>query len=195
MKTKKSEETKRKLLKTAVDMFNEKGYYNTKTKEITDTVGVSHATFFVYFKTKESVLIEAFKISDEYVSEIFESVEGIDDYKDKLIKYIYNLFSYYAENMSIELTSVVYGAQIQFNNAKPFLINKDRASYKCIRKIVADGIEKGFFVINDIEKLTDIIVCCVRGVIFDWLLNKGNYDLSEKSEEILSALLDGISAK
>lgn len=195
MKTKKSEETKRKLLKTAVEMFNGKGYYSTKTKEITDTVGVSHATFFVYFKTKESVLIEAFKISDEYVSEIYGSVAGIEDCRYKLKKYIYNLFSYYTDNMSIELTSVVYSTQIQFNNENPFLISKDRASYKCIRKIVADGIEKGLFVIKDTEELTNIIICCVRGVIFDWLLNKGSYDLAEKSEEIISALLDGISAK
>ncbi|NIU47890.1 MAG: TetR family transcriptional regulator, partial [Thermoplasmata archaeon] len=46
------------FLDTSVELFNEKGYYNTSVEDICDRMGVAKGLFYYYFKTKED-LVEA----------------------------------------------------------------------------------------------------------------------------------------
>lgn len=52
------EERRDEFLDTAVELFNEKGYYNTSVEDIVDRMGVAKGLFYYYFKTKED-LVEA----------------------------------------------------------------------------------------------------------------------------------------
>ncbi|HYE69263.1 MAG TPA: TetR/AcrR family transcriptional regulator [Anaerovoracaceae bacterium] len=51
------EQTKELLLKTAYEIFSERGIINTRMSDIARAAGVSHGTIFVHFQTQE-VLIE-----------------------------------------------------------------------------------------------------------------------------------------
>ncbi|MFP4698559.1 MAG: TetR/AcrR family transcriptional regulator [Eubacteriales bacterium] len=53
---KKSERTKEKILEIAVEMVALKGYSSTTTKEIAKRAGVSEATIFKYYATKDELL-------------------------------------------------------------------------------------------------------------------------------------------
>jgi AcrR family transcriptional regulator len=55
---KKRSERRDEFLDTAVELFNEKGYYNTSVDDIVDRMGVAKGLFYYYFKTKEE-LVEA----------------------------------------------------------------------------------------------------------------------------------------
>ncbi len=65
---KKPSERRDEFLDTAVELFNEKGYYNTSVDDIVDRMGVAKGLFYYYFKTKEE-LVEAI------VNRIWESAE------------------------------------------------------------------------------------------------------------------------
>ncbi|MDO4543577.1 MAG: TetR/AcrR family transcriptional regulator [Clostridia bacterium] len=49
---------KRRMLRAAVDLFLEKGYHATQTKEIYTAAGTTNGTFFNSFGSKEGVLYE-----------------------------------------------------------------------------------------------------------------------------------------
>lgn len=49
------------LLNSALDIFAEKGYHQTKIKDITDNASLGAGTFYLYFKNKEELIIELFK--------------------------------------------------------------------------------------------------------------------------------------
>jgi AcrR family transcriptional regulator len=49
-------QTKDILLEAAIAEFNENGYFNTSVDTITRRAGVSHGTFYLYFKNKQKVL-------------------------------------------------------------------------------------------------------------------------------------------
>ncbi|MDO4565584.1 MAG: TetR/AcrR family transcriptional regulator [Clostridia bacterium] len=49
---------KRRMLRAAVDLFLEKGYHQTQTKEIYTAAGVTNGTFFNSFGAKDGVLYE-----------------------------------------------------------------------------------------------------------------------------------------
>src|SRR6478735_9212403 len=50
------EETKKRIQKAAISLFQQQGYQKTTVSQITHEAGVAKGTFFNYFKTKEEVL-------------------------------------------------------------------------------------------------------------------------------------------
>lgn len=61
----KGDERKKQLLQIALDVFIEKGYYGTSTREIARRAGVSSGLLFHYFSNKESIYLELVKIGVE----------------------------------------------------------------------------------------------------------------------------------
>lgn len=65
---------RRELLDIAEQLFLEKGYQETRVKDIVKKAGVSQGTFYYYFPSKEGILDE---ITDKYINIIIESMEEI----------------------------------------------------------------------------------------------------------------------
>lgn len=61
----KGDERKKQLLRVALDVFIEKGYYGTSTREIARRAGVSSGLSFHYFSNKESIYLELVNIGVE----------------------------------------------------------------------------------------------------------------------------------
>jgi AcrR family transcriptional regulator len=59
------EETKRRILKAALELFKEKGLDGTTTKEISKRSGIAEGTLFNYFKTKEDLALYFFQKETE----------------------------------------------------------------------------------------------------------------------------------
>ncbi len=53
--------TREKLLEAGKKLFAEKGYHRTTIEEITKEAGVSHGTFYVYFKSKKEFFLVLLK--------------------------------------------------------------------------------------------------------------------------------------
>lgn len=57
--------TKRKILKTALDMFSQQGYEATSVSQIADAVGIRKASVYSHFGSKQEILDELVKIGFE----------------------------------------------------------------------------------------------------------------------------------
>ncbi len=58
-KQKRSIEKKERIIQAGMDLFCEKGYYNTNTAEIAKKAGVSTGLIYSYFKNKDDILMES----------------------------------------------------------------------------------------------------------------------------------------
>jgi AcrR family transcriptional regulator len=74
--TKKPEERRLEIIKTAERLFREKGYSNTPVDAIITEMGVAKGTFYYYFKSKEDVL-EA--IAAHQLQELAQTVKEVAD--------------------------------------------------------------------------------------------------------------------
>ncbi len=65
MKTTKSkqEQTRRLIVRAAVDLITEHGYEATTMKQIARTAGIGDATIYKYFPTKEKLLLDFFELT------------------------------------------------------------------------------------------------------------------------------------
>lgn len=62
----KKDDLRRRLYETTLQLFRERGFEATRVKDVIDQVGVSEATFFNYFPTKEAVLQQSAAESKEF---------------------------------------------------------------------------------------------------------------------------------
>ena len=56
LREEKKQATRAAIVETALELFRERGFDDTRIQDITDRLRISEATFFNYFRTKESVL-------------------------------------------------------------------------------------------------------------------------------------------
>nr|WP_285860070.1 MULTISPECIES: TetR/AcrR family transcriptional regulator [Paenibacillus] len=68
--------TKEAILQAAMELFSEKGYHSTNTKEIAAVAGVSTGSFYSYYKDKHAVFLDSLIIYNNTL------VERIDTYLD-----------------------------------------------------------------------------------------------------------------
>lgn len=54
-------ESRKKLLKASYELFSEKGYYKTNTKEIVRRAGISIGNFIIIIKTKGTYIVRFWK--------------------------------------------------------------------------------------------------------------------------------------
>ncbi|MFZ6658323.1 TetR family transcriptional regulator [Undibacterium sp. TJN19] len=82
MKTSKSqqEQTRRSLIRTAVDLITEKGYDATTMKQIAREAGIGDATIYKYFPSKEKILLAYYELSIEIVLEMSQETPGWEEF-------------------------------------------------------------------------------------------------------------------
>ncbi|MDR2235226.1 MAG: TetR/AcrR family transcriptional regulator [Chryseobacterium sp.] len=76
-----------RILNTASVLFHRQGYNNTGINQIIEDSGVSKASFYQHFKSKDDLCIEFLhRRYDYWVSELVNFTSGSADLKDKLLK-------------------------------------------------------------------------------------------------------------
>lgn len=74
---------KKRIIKAAYKLFEEKGYHSTSMDDIAGEVGVSKASLYSYFKSKEAILmVTVSEALTEPFIKIFKEEKSVDAFKD-----------------------------------------------------------------------------------------------------------------
>ncbi|MGT2907325.1 TetR/AcrR family transcriptional regulator [Streptococcus dentiloxodontae] len=79
---------KRKTLLAAITLFAQHGFHGTSTAQLAQAAGVSQATVFKYFKTKEELLAAVIRPMTEIIGQDFISQLSAFKTKEELIHFI-----------------------------------------------------------------------------------------------------------
>jgi TetR/AcrR family transcriptional regulator, cholesterol catabolism regulator len=185
--------THQKIYNTALALFYKKGYDKVTIDDICEKAGVSKGAFYDHFKSKDQVIIDLFLMADA-VYEEYASTELPRHKKvtDKLFLLGKKGVSY-SSDMGIDIIQVSYRSQINLNEKTASIAWERRALYKLIQKLVEEGQAKGE-IRKDFSKedITRLVLRCVRGVIYDWCLVRGRFDLVKEAEKAFAVLLKGL---
>src|SRR5918996_6192085 len=85
-KTLKGDQTKARILETALEIFRERGYEETTMRAIADTAEVSLGNAYYYFSSKE-FLIQAFyqRLHDDHLAVAVPALEKEETLKARLL--------------------------------------------------------------------------------------------------------------
>lgn len=176
--------TRHLLLKSAMELFTKRGFENVTIDEITDLAGVSKGSFYNHFMSKESVFIEEFKKIDAYYDLKLNEVDENISNGEKILVVINAMTDYCSNICGIEFMRVVYSSQISTTKTVLILNNKERKLYRHIDNIIRNGIESGEFKIScSVETIVEWLIRSTRGLVYDWCLNNGKFDLEDEGEK------------
>lgn len=119
---------KKKVLKAALQLFSKQGYDGTTTAQIAETSGMSQATIFKYFKSKEDLLIFIIEpiidqILPTYGKNFAKKISQSDKSLEGLIHFIINdRYHFLVQNQDAAMILI---SQVLINDQiKGMLLNK-----------------------------------------------------------------------
>jgi AcrR family transcriptional regulator len=183
------------LFDIALELFDRKGYEKVSINDICKAAGVSTGAFYHHFKSKDQILAEEFKKTDDFYRELLEELAGMGDYTEKLRAFGVSTMKHIA-GMGLARLKVTYHTQIGPDKKAPFLGNESRALYTIMEALYREGQKEG--VLRDdmpSEELARLAIHCYRGIIYDWCLANGSFDMVEAADKMLDLLTNGTLAR
>lgn len=185
-----------RLLESALDLFNKKGYASTSVREIVEAAGVTKPVLYYYFKNKEGLYLELMKSPFEVLETILKETahEPISS-RERIQRLFDGVFLLFAENLKAArlMYSIYYGPP----QGAPFI---DFEGYHLkIREvtglILKEGIKKGELRSADSEALSWALIGALNFALEDQLCGCScRIDLKGLSR-MLDLIFDGVTVR
>ena len=197
----KTAQTKAAIVKSALELFNRKGFDGVSVEEITRTAGVAKGTFYTYFSVKSDIIIEEFWKIDRYYGEY--ASRNLKRYKgpeEKLRAFTRAQMRYVSEKIGNDTLKILYANQIlqkKAEGSRKIILNPERQWYRIIAGLIGEGQELGHFRRDaDPEAMARIFNRSMRSIFLEWCIEDGDIDLQDEAlsylnEWLLPALRSG----
>ena len=185
--------THQRINRIALRLFNKEGFDRVTVDEICKRAGVSKGTFYVYFNSKQQVILDIFSKSDEtYDAYFVDELAIIVNPVEKLWLLGRKALSY-MEGLGVDVMQITYRARFTFNKRDSTLPTESRSLYKIVLALVQDAQTKGYMR-SDLssDEVAHMIFHCVGGITHDWCLVNGGFDLVSEGEKVFGVLLKGL---
>ena len=186
-------ETKKRIIECARKLFRDKGYNDVTVEDIIKEANSSKGGFYTHFKTKEELLFNMVPFVDETYDAFLKMDIKSENAIDKIASFIKYVFTNIAEEIGLEFMSAIYASQIKDLKIERFLIASERTYYHVLQTLIEEGQAK-----NEVkpelsaEHTITIFTSCIRGVIYDWCLHKGEFNLAEYGGQVMDMMLKQI---
>lgn len=182
-----------RILRAAVDVFAEFGYFNAKVSQIAKSAGVADGTIYLYFDGKEDLLITIFREhTRSYLQALEQRMANVNRAEDRLRTAVRHHLETLGRDRALAVVS-----QVELRHSLKFLSlfsQQEVADYlNVIRKIVEHGQESGAFRRNVHPQLAaKAIFGVLDEMVTSWMLSEKDYDLPAQSEQVADLILTGL---
>ena len=186
-----------RILKAATKIFAKKGFYNAKVTEIAKKAHVADGTIYLYFESKDDLLIALF---DEQMVPIIKRIRrGVKKETtaiDKLRRFIFLHLDMVERNQDLAMVLVV-----ELRQSAKFMHDYPGTKFKEYLQVISDIIIEGQAG-GEIPKSINpsiskqVIFGALDDVATNWLVSKNkSIKLTDFAGEIEKILLIGVTAK
>ncbi len=174
------------ILKAAIKIFAENGYYNSKIAKVAEVANVATGSIYVYFENKEKVLLEIF---EEIWKEMYnnlkmlvekEEISPIEKF-DALVDIIFDKFT---ESPEIALVMVNEQNYLLSHKKDKFTKYYDKF-IELGEKLIQDGIDKGVFNTGiDLNIYKHYLLGAFRDLVSTWAVDREHFTLNSIRQNI-----------
>lgn len=185
----KRQSTKSRIVKSAWSLFYKKGYDKTTIDDIIAASKTSKGSFYHYFKGKEALLNSMSYLFDEKYEELYNTIDNELSAYDKLLFLNRELFHMIETSIDVKLVGYLYSSQLVTKD-KRSLLERKRFYFTWLTEIFESAIQSGEFAnTSTAAELMKVYAMFERALLYDWVLCKNRYSLSEYSAKLLPNLL------
>ncbi len=186
--------TKReRILRAAIDVFAQNGFFNAKVSEIAKAAGVADGTIYLYFDGKEDLLVNIFRDHTRtYLQSLERELAHVRRAEDRIRITIRHHLEALGRDRSLAIV-----AQVELRHSLKFmslLSQQEVADYLgLLRKMVEAGQAEGSFRRNLHPQLVaKAIFGVLDEMVTSWMLSEKDYNLADSADQIADLLLTGL---
>jgi TetR/AcrR family fatty acid metabolism transcriptional regulator len=188
---------RRRILDAAVRVFAEEGFYNAKVARIAELAGVADGTIYLYFKSKDDLLISLFEDRMDEVNARLRSVLAEPGSAvERLTRAVKLQFELVRQNQPMaEVISVELRQSSKF--IREYANPKFAEYLRLIAGCVADGQTRGELRANLSPQLVArSLFGALDEIALAWLVKgQEKMDLARAGDELASLFVDGMRAQ
>ena len=182
------------ILRAAIKVFAQKGYFNSKVADIAKEAGIADGTVYLYFKSKDEILHSVFdRAMEEFIAEGKREIAEIEQ-ADERLKRIAQL---HLEKLGADRDlAVVF--QVELRGSTKFMEEFSGGGFAeyldIIRHTISEGQKSGVFR-TDLKPITaaKILYGALDEMVTNWILSKRAYPLAPMADEVLKVFFGGVT--
>lgn len=194
---KKRERRRRAVLDTALSVFSDRGYHDTRITDIIEAAGIARGTFYIYFDSKNAIFHE---LLDLLLAQIRENVVGVDlseeaaPIRDQLLVSVARVLEAFHANPALARFMLREAVGIDQEIDK-----KLESFYAHLHAWLSDSLENGQRIGLVRQLDTQYVAWCIIGSVKQFLQlvldrPRADFDVDHLSQVILDFHLQGILA-
>jgi TetR/AcrR family transcriptional regulator, fatty acid metabolism regulator protein len=180
-------ETKERIFKVASQLILKKGFDKATLEEISKKAKISKGLFYHYFKSKTDLIIESYSLIDSEFEQELKDLDADTTPLDKILLTV-NTMARHAKQRGLDAVRQIYKGQLDAATAS--FISKRRPFYRTIRESVV-ALQGQGMMNSEIppDEYADCLMSCARGVLYDWCLHKGRYDIEKSMDRYFRKII------
>jgi len=181
------------ILRAAINVFAESGFFNSKVADVAREAGVADGTVYLYFKNKDDILVSIFNhYMEEALAAGKASLAQIEDPVEKLKRIVHVHLERLGRDRNL---AVVF--QVEFRSSTKFMeqfsATKVTEYLELIRAVMEEGQRQGLFRAGLNTKVAaKVLFGALDEMATNWVLSRKRYSLISTAEPVLDVFLNGI---
>lgn len=184
-------EMRSRIQNVALDLFDRDSFENVSVEQIAQAAGCSVGNIYHYFKSKDELVIQVTDSVDAQYRVLEEAylADTETPWSRKLLDFVEKALVISAGDPSL-YRSFVHG--IRYPQQAILRDNEKRVYFRVLRELV-DGCrqEGSIHPERDREELVAELVVLHRGMLLEWRIYEGEFDLPGRGGRMAAALLAG----
>ena len=176
-------QTKQHIYQVGLGLMEKKGYHGTTIEQISKAAKVSVGAFYHHFQSKEDILSQIYQDADAYFLNQVSQQLTAGSAPARIVEY-FDRYAAYNVQVGVETMKVLYHAENRW------FVKKHRGMQEVLLAIIEQGREDGQLSTDlSSEKIAEYLFISARGVVFNWCLLNGQYDLQAQMQDYMQRLV------
>jgi TetR/AcrR family transcriptional regulator, fatty acid metabolism regulator protein len=184
------------ILRAAIDVFAERGFFNAQVADVARSAGVAAGTVYLYFSSKDDLLVSIFeRTMREAFTEGRAAVAGIQDPSERLRQFARVHLGRLGRDRNLAIVYQVELRQsIKFMERFSSTLLRDYLSQ--IRAAIVEGQETGAFRADlNATSVAKMFFGALDEMATNWILSRRRYSLEADADLVVDLFLRGARAR
>ncbi len=189
------EQKRNRILRAAIEVFAEKGYFTARMTDVAHAAGVADGTLYLYFDGKEDLLMTIFDmVLSSFIDRLEKEIGQLADPLDRFRVMI----RLHLETLARD-RALAHVLQIETRHTRRFMSQLTRGKLgtylNMVRRIFEEGQQMGRFR-RDVSAglATNAVFGAVDELVMSWLLADEPGDLMRHADPLVDLLVNGLAA-
>ena len=190
----KNNEKYQAILRAAIKVFASRGFFQSKVADVAQAAGVADGTVYLYFKSKDDLLISIFnETMDDVIAKSRGELQKIEDPVERLRKIASLHLAWLGQDRQL---AVVFQVELRQSTKfmEEFSTTRLAEYFEMIREVIVDGQAKGIFR-KEVQPqvATKVFFGALDEMVTNWILSRKRYALETMVRPVLDILIRGLA--